>query len=692
MKIPEVSLKVYKRAIRNVPWCLDIWCNYLRALEREHQPPVQIREVFEQALSAGLSAQGSYLQLWLCFIDYKRRKTVWDTEVTESMSELRTVFERANAHLAKCKDDPEFEVSKYWANLEADQFGMMGNARKIWSEITGANPSRASVWLDYIHLEKTFGDKKHLRRAYQRAVEKTMDNPELIVKSFIQFEREEGSLEAYEEAKKICKVKMAKVNAAREKEAALMAEESERAQEKIEKKKEKDKQQRRDRRQQAAAEKRGPAPAPHLKENKSEGSEGTFLRPQVPAAGPASNRKVPPPPGFSGGKKTVPPPPGFNENKKRTVEPPPGFTEPNPKKAKLDEYESQPEEEQRRMRTVFLNNMAYSVTEEQIRGFLETSGPIRDLRLPLKPSGEFKGFGYAEFEKFEDAQAAVARDNEELCGRPLYISECNKEKQGPVFKYEKGLEKNKLFVSSLDPSVTRQDLQEIFGKFGKLTAVRVPTYRNGHAKGIAFVDFEDEVSAATALVKSDNMTIKNKAIKVALSNPPKRKDEQESSAGSSSDVKSLGGTEAKDFGPRGKGRSQLAFTPRSISVPSKPPSKMEPMKFVKAKDTQNGSNGNGETNGAVFTKDSLKNFCKNSKSYKINKEQQSWLKKNTEIILSLHSDFLNNDLDISAACRIEALSAKYLGNNDPFYVEAHEFESGSVGKSNDQFRQMLNKQ
>ena len=63
LKIPSVCLEVYKRAIRNVPWCLEIWCNYLRFLEREHQPPSQIREVFEQALSAGLSAQGSYLQL-----------------------------------------------------------------------------------------------------------------------------------------------------------------------------------------------------------------------------------------------------------------------------------------------------------------------------------------------------------------------------------------------------------------------------------------------------------------------------------------------------------------------------------------------------------------------------------------------------------------------------------------------------
>ena len=55
MKIPEVSLKVYKRAIRNVPWCLDIWCNYLRALEREHQPPVQVNPGYYQP---GLASSG----------------------------------------------------------------------------------------------------------------------------------------------------------------------------------------------------------------------------------------------------------------------------------------------------------------------------------------------------------------------------------------------------------------------------------------------------------------------------------------------------------------------------------------------------------------------------------------------------------------------------------------------------------
>ena len=83
------------------------------------------------------------------------------------MSELRNVFEKANKHLSKVKDDPDFQVSKYWANLEADHYGMMENARKIWSEVTSADPFKASSWLEYIQLEKTFGDKKHLRLRWE---------------------------------------------------------------------------------------------------------------------------------------------------------------------------------------------------------------------------------------------------------------------------------------------------------------------------------------------------------------------------------------------------------------------------------------------------------------------------------------------------------------------------------------------
>ena len=53
-----------------------------------------------------------------------------------------------------------------------------------------------------------------------------------------------------------------------------------------------------------------------------------------------------------------------------------------------------------------------------------------------------------------------------------------------------------------------------------------------------------------------------------------------------------------------------------------------------------------------------------------NPQQQEWLSKNTDIIVSLHDEFLGSDLDLSAASKIEALSVKYLGENDPLLESA----------------------
>ena len=72
-----------------------------------------------------------------------------------------------------------------------------------------------------------------------------------------------------------------------------------------------------------------------------------------------------------------------------------------------------------------------------------------------------------------------------------------------------GLEKNKLFVKDLSKDTSRDQLQELFAQFGALKEVRLITYRNGHSKGLAFVEYQDEVSAAKALLKTDGNFIKN---------------------------------------------------------------------------------------------------------------------------------------------------------------------------------------
>jgi len=569
-KMGPVVLPVYKRALRNCPWAVELWCAYLRALERYESEPQEVTKVFEQALEAGFSEPSSYLELWLTFIDYKRRATRFAKEETDGMRELRVVFERARLHLGEVGGDPGHEVAKYQANLEADQYGSMDVARQIWAVILQAQPFTASLWLDFIQLEKTYGDKKHLRKAFQRALEKTFDHPEIIAKGFLQFEREEGSLEAWEQCRKQCKARLARVEASKEKEKKKGMDEEARKVDKVERKKEKDKQYRRDKRQEEAALKKE-----SMNGNGRNGVGGSKPRPL------AGNSKVEAPPGFK-------PPPDFNAKKRAGVEPPPGFKEPAPKKLKTvsdEEFDGLSETKQREMRTVFLSNLSYEVNDDKIKDTMLSSGPIVEVRLIKKPDGKSKGYAFVEFEARDSAVAALARDNEQLDGRPMYVSEVGQnKKEGATFKFKTELEKNKLFVRGLEPSVTQEEVRELFAQYGHLTGVRLVTYRNGHSKGIAFVEYEKEAEAAVALLKTDGTKLKGVELQVALSNPPK-KEENPPAGAAQEQVRSLGGTN-QEPGPRGKGRSQLAFTPRVLATSSstakgQAAAKLQPMKFVK---------------------------------------------------------------------------------------------------------------
>merc|ERR1711978_715812 len=89
----------------------------------------------------------------------------------------------------------------------------MEQARQIWTEITkGPAGEKAHFWVEYIYLEKMFGDTKHLKKLFPRALAKTMDFPSMVGDMWIQFEREEGSLDSFEFAEKEVKLKVAKLS------------------------------------------------------------------------------------------------------------------------------------------------------------------------------------------------------------------------------------------------------------------------------------------------------------------------------------------------------------------------------------------------------------------------------------------------------------------------------------------------
>ena len=146
----------------------------------------------------------------------------------------------------------------------------------------------------------------------------------------------------------------------------------------------------------------------------------------------------------------------------------------------------------------------------------------------------------------------------------MYISvnETDKQNREKVFKYSTLLERNKLFVKGLPYKATKESVQELFGQYGEIKDVRIVTLRNGHSKGLAYVDFVNDSEASKAIVKLDNYVMDGRTISVAISQPPARKEESVTVS------KSLGGGSGAPVGPRGKGRSQLSFVPSVLKKTS----------------------------------------------------------------------------------------------------------------------------
>ncbi|MCJ1430184.1 hypothetical protein MMC29_008100 [Sticta canariensis] len=74
-------------------------------------------------------------------------------------------------------------------------------------------------------------------------------------------------------------------------------------------------------------------------------------------------------------------------------------------------------------RIVFVGNIPYGLSEEQIHEILSTVGQVRNLRLVFdQESGKAKGYGFAEFTDTDAAASAVRNlNNHEVMGRELRV-------------------------------------------------------------------------------------------------------------------------------------------------------------------------------------------------------------------------------------------------------------------------------
>ncbi|ODV89376.1 hypothetical protein CANCADRAFT_4003 [Tortispora caseinolytica NRRL Y-17796] len=120
--------------------------------------------------------------------------------------------------------------------------------------------------------------------------------------------------------------------------------------------------------------------------------------------------------------------------------------EPEPTKTSQEETAESPEEEQedafiekiRSSKRLFLRNLAYSVTEEDLKNQFSKFGPLEEAHLAIDTeSGASKGYAYILYEKPEDAISAYTTlDKEIFHGRLLHIIPAEPKRTNRLNEYD----------------------------------------------------------------------------------------------------------------------------------------------------------------------------------------------------------------------------------------------------------------
>ncbi|KAJ1920744.1 NineTeen Complex (NTC) component [Mycoemilia scoparia] len=210
----------YEADLKEDPKNYDVWIDYLR-LEEETGNIAAIRNLYERAVAEYPPIEEK--QLWRRYIYLWLFYAVFEESVARDVDRARKVY------LACIQNMPhkKFTFSKLWLNyayfeirqLNVDtarkalgqaigmqpknktfkgyielevQLREFDRVRKLYEKFLEFDSTNCSTWMEYANIEKLLGEIDRARALYEIAIDQeALDMPELIWKSYIDFEVEE---------------------------------------------------------------------------------------------------------------------------------------------------------------------------------------------------------------------------------------------------------------------------------------------------------------------------------------------------------------------------------------------------------------------------------------------------------------------------------------------------------------------
>ncbi|KAL5207678.1 hypothetical protein ABZP36_032113 [Zizania latifolia] len=159
-------------------------------------------------------------------------------------------------------------------------------------------------------------------------------------------------------------------------------------------------------------------------------------------------------------------------------------------------------------RTLFVRNINSNVEDSELRSLFEQYGDIRTLYTATKHRG-FVMISYFDIRAARGAMRAL--QNKPLRRRKLDIH-FSIPKENPS---DKDLNQGTLVIFNLDPSVSNEEVRQIFGTYGEVKEIRETPNKKHHK----FIEFYDVRAAEAALRSLNKSEIAGKRIKLEPSRP-----------------------------------------------------------------------------------------------------------------------------------------------------------------------------
>ncbi|KAF5315056.1 hypothetical protein D9619_007334 [Psilocybe cf. subviscida] len=545
----DVELAVLRRAVRSVPASGEVWARYIRFLERVDEAPEDLEtvpDIFDRAIATKVVQKDidQLAPLILARGGYEKRNLEIGKGGDDTLPTLIGVVETgiALAYQASKTIDPKLRLEKFVTTIY-ESTGLVESVFEIWKAASKHSKSSYQVWLNY-----TDALIKHQRYADARKVftdihTKNLDWPEVVWEAWTAFEHLHGSVDDIEFCLDKIEGAQYQTNMRRAKEAAAAYVDM-----------------------QMAVQEQVPAipteaPVAHGAPATTTDADVGMQVDEPSQQRASSKRKAEEEPESDTHKKAKveqKPPPLKRDRENSTVfvaDLPADTTETDLKELFKDcgsvrevktiqlptalvatveffDRDSVPAaltKDKKRLHdeeisvhlawrsTLYITNFPESADDASMRDLFGKYGTIFDVRWPSKKFKTTRRFCYIQYTSPHAAEKALELHGRELePNLPLNVYVSNPERRKE--RTDQDANEREVYVAGLSRFTNKGDLEKLFATYGSVKDVRIALEDNGHAKGFAFIEFEDPQDAQKALA-ANNHELKKRRIAVTLADP-----------------------------------------------------------------------------------------------------------------------------------------------------------------------------